>query len=184
MVLKGRDEEFYAKQIAVVEHHAFMRRLILSMLRGLGFHKLYAFATAEEFLADRDVEDTEVLILDLSIAGDTALSLVARIRHGETAVDKAIPVILSASVTDRETIFDARDAGVTEICTRPMAAVNLYTKLKTSLLAPRRFVISDAYWGPDRRRKDDPKYGGPERRRDYQFDQGLVDQLMSKAETT
>jgi DNA-binding response OmpR family regulator len=58
----------------------------------------------------------------------------------------------------------ARDAGVTEFCVKPVTPADMMKKVAAVIDRPRPFVRSDAYFGPDRRRIDDPKFKGQERR--------------------
>jgi hypothetical protein len=58
----------------------------------------------------------------------------------------------------------ARDAGVTEFCAKPVSAAELYRKVRVAINAPRSFIRTPLYFGPDRRRRDDVSYDGKERR--------------------
>lgn len=168
-------------RIAVIEDSEFMLMLMRVMLRGFGFRNIRGFATAEEFLKDAFSEKVHLILADQDMPGQTGLQLLEAIRAGTLAVRKEIPFILCTPVTDMGFVFDARDAGVDEICIKPIMPANLYQKIKLTLTQPRAFVVSEAYQGPDRRRQDDPGYQGPERRRDYHMSQERVDALFRPA---
>jgi DNA-binding response OmpR family regulator len=68
--------------------------------------------------------------------------------------------------SDKPRVEAARDAGATEFCAKPVTATELLRKVGAVINHPRPFVRSDGYVGPDRRRRDDPDYEGPERRKD------------------
>ena len=57
----------------------------------------------------------------------------------------------------------ARDAGVTEICAKPVTAKQMWEKIVAVVNNPRPFVKTAGYFGPDRRRRMED-YAGPERR--------------------
>jgi len=59
----------------------------------------------------------------------------------------------------------ARDAGVTEFCAKPVTAAEMIRKVAAVIDHPRHFVRSETYFGPDRRRRQDPNFSGQERRR-------------------
>ena len=62
-------------------------------------------------------------------------------------------------------MLEARDAGVTEFCVKPITAIEIYRKMVEVIDHPRPFVRTKTYFGPDRRRQADPvTYNGPERR--------------------
>ena len=50
------------------------------------------------------------------------------------------------------------------ILSKPVVPRDLYLRLVQLVDKPRQFVRTDTYFGPDRRRRDDPDYKGPERR--------------------
>ena len=59
---------------------------------------------------------------------------------------------------------EARDAGVNEFMAKPITARGVLERLALVIDHPRPFIRSDDYFGPDRRRRHDPKYAGPWRR--------------------
>ena len=48
----------------------------------------------------------------------------------------------------------------------PVTSADMLKKVAAVIDHPRPFIRSDDYFGPDRRRRDDPAYAGPERRKD------------------
>ncbi len=67
---------------------------------------------------------------------------------------------------ERSLVMEARDAGVTEFIAKPLTAQALVNRLGAVIFKPRPFVRTSSYFGPDRRRRDDPNYDGPLRRSD------------------
>jgi DNA-binding NtrC family response regulator len=68
--------------------------------------------------------------------------------------------------SQKKRVIAARDSGITEFLVKPFTAKALYQRIETMIEKPRLFVKSDSYFGPDRRRKREGDYGGPERRAD------------------
>jgi DNA-binding response OmpR family regulator len=68
--------------------------------------------------------------------------------------------------SDKTRVEAARDAGASEFCAKPVTAAELLRKVGAVIDRPRPFVRTDSYFGPDRRRRDDPAYKGEERRKD------------------
>jgi hypothetical protein len=58
----------------------------------------------------------------------------------------------------------ARDLGFTSVLTRPISAATVMRKLKLALDAPRPFIASTDFFGPDRRAPSRSGFGGPDRR--------------------
>ncbi|PKQ04625.1 MAG: hypothetical protein CVT73_13145 [Alphaproteobacteria bacterium HGW-Alphaproteobacteria-12] len=65
-----------------------------------------------------------------------------------------IPVIYLTTKRERGAIIAARDAGVTEILSKPFSAKQLTDRIEAVLTRPREIVRSSAFTGPDRRRRD------------------------------
>ena len=61
-------------------------------------------------------------------------------------------------------IAAARDAGVTEILSKPLVVRQLLERLHAVVHHPRVFIRTDSYFGPDRRRRTAAGYAGPRRR--------------------
>jgi len=61
-------------------------------------------------------------------------------------------------------VHEALDVGVHEFLTKPVSPTKLYKTIQTLIEKPRAFVRSKEYFGPDRRRRADPNFKGPERR--------------------
>ena len=59
----------------------------------------------------------------------------------------------------------ARDSGVSEFLSKPFTVTGLLKRIEALIHSPRPFVKSETYFGPDRRRRDDPNYTGPDRRK-------------------
>jgi two-component system chemotaxis response regulator CheY len=62
-------------------------------------------------------------------------------------------------------IAEARDAGVNEFVAKPITARSVLDRLQLIIDHPRPFVRTDDFFGPDRRRRNDPAYDGPLRRK-------------------
>ena len=67
---------------------------------------------------------------------------------------------------ERAEVEAARDAGVTEFLLKPLTLRAMVDRLEAAIQRPRAFIRAPSYFGPDRRRRDDPAYRGPRRRRD------------------
>ena len=60
--------------------------------------------------------------------------------------------------------FEAINAGVNEYLAKPVRPVDLFHRITALIERPRRFIKASTYFGPDRRRRQDPRYNGPWRR--------------------
>jgi DNA-binding NtrC family response regulator len=75
-----------------------------------------------------------------------------------------VPVIMITGHSTLRRVAEARDVGVTEFLSKPVTARGVIERITQVVEHPRSFVKTDRYFGPDRRRRDDPNYPGPYRR--------------------
>ncbi|MGB0671119.1 MAG: response regulator, partial [Rhodospirillales bacterium] len=68
--------------------------------------------------------------------------------------------------TEVARVTEARDAGIHEFLAKPISAQTLYRRIVSIIETPRDFIRAPGYVGPDRKRRDDSGYRGPERRQD------------------
>jgi two-component system chemotaxis response regulator CheY len=61
-------------------------------------------------------------------------------------------------------VGEARDVGVTEFLSKPVTARGVIERITRVVDHPRSFVRSPNYFGPDRRRRQEPGWPGPFRR--------------------
>lgn len=76
----------------------------------------------------------------------------------------AVPVIMMVSLVSIQMVAEARDAGVTEFLCRPFSAKHVTVRLSSVVNNPRKFIATDTYRGPCRRRTKVEGYSGPLRR--------------------
>jgi FixJ family two-component response regulator len=74
------------------------------------------------------------------------------------------PVIMVTGHSTLARVHEARDAGVNEFLAKPLTARGVIERLHQAIEHPRPYVRSADYFGPDRRRRNDPNFKGPWRR--------------------
>ncbi|MFN3583268.1 response regulator [Phenylobacterium sp.] len=136
--------------------------LVRSVLSSWGAHGVHEAASAERAIEALTTTNPDIAILDQRLGGDDGLSLLRFIRN--ESANPYLPVIVLSADGRKARVAEARDAGANEFLVKPFTARGLYIKLQSVILQPRPFVRSKDYFGPDRRRKPDPEYKGPERR--------------------
>lgn len=165
--------------IMIVDDNQYMRQLIYNMLRafdvGLVLHAPNAKDAFEEMRQTR----VDCLIVDwLMPGGMNGIEFVKMVRTSPRSPRPDIPLILCTGHTEKDRVFDARDAGVSEVLTKPVSPRALMHKLQLAIYRPRPFIISSTYTGPDRRRRKGVKYTGIERRRTVGLRQDDIDALL------
>ena len=153
----------------VADDHAMMRNILTTMLRSMGVTNVTLAASGKEAQSLLAGREFDLLITDLEMDGGTGTELTRWVRTSGQVAWSEMPVILVTAYSDLKRISAARDAGVTEIMTKPLSAQMLVSRLVSVIDNPRPFVISSVFCGPDRRRRKSGGYEGPERRIGEEF---------------
>lgn len=91
---------------------------------------------------------------------------VRSIRRSPTSPNPFVPVVILAEEINQDDIVKARDCGVNGVVLRPLEARQLCESIREIVETPRRFVVSETYKGPSRRRQQVPMNTAERRRKD------------------
>ncbi|MDP3853373.1 response regulator [Phenylobacterium sp.] len=152
----------------IVDDNAHAINLVKAMLRGFGADQLYDAQTIEAAKQRMRATPADIVILDYMMGAEEGVTFARWLRNDADSPNQFAPIILLTGHADRDRIMAARDAGVNEFCVKPVTPADLMKRIAWVIDHGRPFVRSATYFGPDRRRRDDPKYTGPERRTDRQ----------------
>jgi CheY-like chemotaxis protein len=87
------------------------------------------------------------------------------VRRARGMLNPMVPLFLVCTVARQRSVEQARDIGVTDVLTHPISATTIANKLSAAINAPRQFIVTSDFVGPDRR-SDRPRfYHGRERRK-------------------
>ncbi len=139
--------------VVVVEKHISMRRMLRGVLRELGIHRVRD--TGDLDAAFDMMRDTppDLILTDWSPELD-GMNFLRRIRDVDISPDPFVPVIVVSANTGLEHICRARDLGMTEYLAKPVSAALIYSRIRSVIDHNRRFVHTNRFFGPDRRRRD------------------------------
>lgn len=105
------------------------------------------------------------LICEHDLDGENGIDLIKAVRSDGDETIKKMPVVLLTTVTDKNSIFSGRDAGVDEIVAKPFTAAALRSHIEAIINKRRDFIDERAFSGPDRRRRR-KDFSGDDRRGD------------------
>jgi CheY-like chemotaxis protein len=152
-------------RILIVDDNAHIRQLLRTVLNAVGIRSI---DTANDGMAGFGAFcrlEYDLVFTDYEMEPISGIDFVDLVRTSRKSPNPYIPVIMISAYSDRERVTKARDHGVTEFLTKPFTVERLMNRLQAVIDEPRAFVRTDTYFGPDRRRKQDPRYSGPERRK-------------------
>ncbi len=149
--------------IMVVDDYAPMRKLLFSLLRELGLHKLSQSSDGEAAIKILEQTEPDLIITDALMEPMDGLEFTRKVRNGEAETDPYVPIIMISGQTEMNYIVKARDAGVNEFLAKPISARSIYARISSVISSPRPYIRISDFFGPDRRRQG-TVYGGGERR--------------------
>lgn len=157
---------FEAIRILVVEDNRFMRTILVNVLRGLDVREVAEAKNGIDAIEELRGGQVDLVVMDWEMDEMNGMELLKTIRSGKRNINPLLPVIVVSANTIARNIIQARDTGMTEFLAKPVSANAIYSRMAAIVENPRRFVRTESYFGPDRRRRYDSAYGGPKRRAD------------------
>ena len=148
----------------VVDADQRSSRLTRTVLRGFSVRR-YVFATNKnDGLQLMKANRPDVLIAEWKLTDETGIDLVREVRSSSFESFQRVPIIMLTAVSELANVIEARDAGVNEFLAKPFSVATLYGRICSLILRPRTFIETDGFIGPDRRRRTNVKFSGPDRR--------------------
>ncbi len=149
----------------IVDDNKHMRALVKSILHALGVKSILEAGDGADAFKELRHFPADVIICDWSMQPLDGLDFVRMVRTGTDSPNPFVPIIMLTGHTEMHRVMEARDSGVHEFLAKPISAKGIYSRIRTIIENPRPFIRAGIYFGPDRRRKENPNYNGPERRK-------------------
>lgn len=157
-----------ALAFAVVDDNQHMRGILRTALNSAGVHQIKEFPNGVDALQIMQDRVPDIIICDWHMRPLDGLDFVRHVRASRNPALRLAPVIMVSSYSEFSRVVAARDAGVHEFLVKPITAKSLYQRIAFIVQNPRPFIQVSGYFGPDRRRVQDPRFSGPYRRKDDQ----------------
>lgn len=162
--------DFSRLRFLVVDDNAHMRRIVRTILHGLGTREVHEAEDGAMGLDAFTQHLPDILITDWEMPIFDGLELTQMIRQPGANPNPYVPIIMLTAHSQKKRVIAARDAGITEFLTKPISTNALYQRVFSIVANPRPFVRTKSYFGPDRRRTANRSYAGPERRKGQSCD--------------
>lgn len=156
----------------ILDDNAHMRGLLRVILASFGMRRIEEAADCSEAIGLVAAGDMDIAFVDFKLGGQDGLEFCRHIRLDPDSPNKYLPIVMITAYSERRRVIDAINAGVDEFLVKPVRAVDVANRVNAVIERRRPFVQSTGYFGPDRRRRDDPRHKGPWRR---MSDPGTVD---------
>lgn len=148
----------------IIDDNRHMLSIVRVLLQAYGARHVHECSGASEAFETFRTTYPDIVIVDYQMSPVTGIDFVRMVRRSENSPNPYVPIILLTAHSKRQSVVEARDAGVNEVLVKPVTAKDLYSRIHSIIYNPRRFINVATYFGPCRRRKLDLEYRGPERR--------------------
>lgn len=167
-------------QVLIISQSKQVATLLKNILHTVGFGQSYTVTDALEairYLREVRIQivisDSELPVTQPELSAKNeprktvhGADFVRSLRRSPTSPNPFVPVVILAEEINQEDIIKARDYGVNGVVLRPLEAKQLCESIREIVEKPRRFVISQTYKGPSRRRQQAPMITSERRRKD------------------
>ena len=164
-----RPADLSGLKVLVAEDHVVTARLIGDVLRAAGVGQVEKAADGLRAREMLKTWDPHIVFTDWKMPMMDGLELTRSIRRAAVVRDRMVPnprvpVIMLTASRSRRDVELARRAGVNEFVIKPFTPASVISRIQLVLTRPRDFIVTEAYLGPDRRRRAEISYSGPLRR--------------------
>ena len=154
-----------AVRVLLVDDNQHMRSIVATVLGGVGVQHLRECCDGAEALDALRQWPADMAIVDFHMSPIDGVEFTRLVRNASDSPNPFLPIIMLTGHAAKARVEEARDAGVTEFVVKPVTARAVLDRINAVILRPRSFVRTGEYFGPDRRRRQDPEFLGPWRRK-------------------
>lgn len=150
--------------LAIDDNH-FQRGITIDQLRSMGFGRVIGADSVTEAWEQIHKCKPDVILLEWLKGGGT-LSFIRNLRTSEDSPNRAVSLFMLTNRCAGPDVESARGAGADAYLRKPISLAAMQLRVRKVIANPQPFVVTAAYVGPCRRRRQDEAYVGPRRRLD------------------
>ncbi|MEO0498264.1 MAG: response regulator [Pseudomonadota bacterium] len=148
----------------VVDDSVYMRKLMRTLLAGFGVRSVAEADSADAAIESIRASLPDIVLCDWEMPKRSGISLLDEIRGSRQKELRFMPVIIVSGYSEQSRVQTARDHGANHYLVKPVSAASLYSRIARTVLVEADFVEAGAFFGPDRRFRNEDEYDGEERR--------------------
>lgn len=167
--------QFQKLSLLIAEDTEPMRKLLVSVLESMDIGTINTAPNGEKAFKMFQNGNHDIVLTDWQMEPMNGIDLAREIRTNLLSPNRMAPIVLITGYSAWPRVEEARNAGVTEFLVKPFTANDLARRIAHVINSPRDFIETQDFFGPDRRRRKDPKFKGPYKRSDDSMGQDAVD---------
>ena len=153
-----------ALRVLVADDNQHMRAILVVMLNSFGIKAIREVKDGSDGIEALRRWPADLAVVDFQMEPVDGVAFTRMVRTAPDTPNPYLSIIMLTGHSEMSRVTEARDAGVNEFIVKPLTAKALVDRINACIYRQRPFIRSANYFGPDRRRKDDPYFGGPWRR--------------------
>lgn len=139
---------FGAAKVLLVDDELYMRKVVRTMLTGIGVRNIYEAPDGPSGLEQIRNVAPDVVILDWEMPGLDGAGFTRIVRSPTTFPHPAVPIIMLTGHAERTRVVEAMQCGVNEFLLKPVSSKALQDRLVAVLTNPRPIIHTGNYYGP------------------------------------
>ena len=157
--------DFSAHRVLIVGAKTHSMSLLRSIMGVMGISNILQIEDSSRALELLATEGFTTVFCTPDAQAVDGMSFPVAARRKDGMLNPMIPIFMVQERARRRDVEVARDIGVTDVLTMPVSPRTIMTKLKAAEVAPRPFIVSSEFFGPDRRAKTRAPWSGDDRRK-------------------
>lgn len=154
------------KTALIVDDNRNRSTLLRRVLRELGLTRVNEVPDVADGAAGLQATWVDIAFVEKDLAFLDGYQFARMVRFDPLTQNPFLPVVLLCSTVDRSSILRAINTGIDAVMAKPLTHGEVNSKVGQLLGRPLTYIrTGSGYFGPDRRRRPDPGYGGHERRK-------------------
>ena len=155
---------FKNTKVLLVEDNTPMLNLLRGVLQSFGIGTIITSTDGFDAFEKFCHINPDLVITDWMMSPCDGIELGQKIRNDPRSPNRYVPIILMTGFSEKQRVFNSRDAGITEFLVKPFNSRDLYKRMFQIIEKPRIFVESQSFFGPDRRRQNNEEKSNQQRR--------------------
>lgn len=160
-----REHDLSGLRLLIIDDSRAFLSLLTDVLHGFGIREIVRTSDAIEAFEIIGREPLDVALVDYEMPLINGIEFANMVRTAPDSRNKFLSMILLTSHCSRKIVMESIKAGFDDFLGKPMRPMHLRQKLVHLTQNPKTYVLTPSgYFGPDRRRRTDPQFGGEDRR--------------------
>ena len=149
--------DFSEKNVLILDDSRAFLSLMTDILRGLGVRNIVRCVDAIEAFEVIGRESVHLAFVDYEMPIINGCEFASLVRTAPDCPDKFLPLILVTGHASRTIVMECLSVGFNHVLAKPLSAASLSSKMHDVFEEPPRFILTPSgYFGPERRRRNDP----------------------------